>query len=742
MKKFLFILFLFLLSSLNATDYVVKGKVRHINTHEEISDVNIYVKDLSIGTTSDKNGRFTFHIETPNIDHILVFSHVAFDTMQISLKKAITLSNFYIKPNLLQTNKIIVEAKKAKTEFAKDLPQSLTIINAREFEGRGYIDVGDLLRVDQSIIIEEDLSGKKTISMRGGNAEDVVVFYNGVKMNNNYDNVFNLSLINIEDIEQIEIIKGSNTALFGSDAFSGVINIIPKTRQNYTARFIQKIGSYNSGDWNLQLNHEILKDVYVSYNQKRAGSKRPYALDAGFLKNDAVHYSASLLYDFSDNEKRDNKNISIMYMRSDLGYDNNNLSLGIDDLNQLVSARYKGSIGSFDHFNMTLSYQNLDNRRTFIFSKKFFDRYFLNENYYLNIEKSFFYGAHSLLTAYQYENGKLDFKEESTSFRGLESALLTREKHGAVGILKFIIPTGSKYLSLADLNLSYRFDYVKNQQYDVVFRNNQFENELFSGLFAENDWKASTLKFSAQLKGGSKRTAYTFYLSVGNNTKFPTMFHQLSTPAQFNPERPEVVANLSPEQNHATELGFELMLDTPNEKNIDGIQFTVNYFKNMYQNKFRSFFSPTSGIAFFDNVPNADISGIEAKIRSFFLQRIFSLEVGSSNLFISEKAAFPFKSESKYTVRLFFDYSGYSATLYWFNESSQFGWIRFSDGLFGQIELAGFTNMDFHLSKSFEIYNLNYNLSFSIRNLMKDDFILEGIAIRDRRFYLGFGIEY
>ncbi len=280
MKILQFILFFFFISILNAADIVVKGRVQQINTHEEISDVNIYLKNLPIGTTSDKNGRFELNVSGTDIDQTVVFSHIGFDTMQVSLKKAIKLSRFYLKPNLLQTNKIIVEAKKAKSEFAKDLPQSLTIITAREFEGKGYLDVGDLLRVDQSIVIEEDLSGKKTISMRGGNPEDVMVFYNGVKMNSNYDNVFDLSLINIEDVEQIEIIKGSNTALFGGDAFSGIINIIPKTRQNYTARFIQKFGTYNSGDWNLQINHELVNNVHISYNQKRAGSKRPYAAEA------------------------------------------------------------------------------------------------------------------------------------------------------------------------------------------------------------------------------------------------------------------------------------------------------------------------------------------------------------------------------------------------------------------------------------------------------------------------------
>ncbi|KAA3611155.1 MAG: hypothetical protein D8M58_14365 [Calditrichaeota bacterium] len=741
MKIFLFILIFFFFSFLNASDsdFIIQGKVRHINTHEEISDVNIYVKDFPIGTTSDNNGRFKLVIPAKRNDFIIVFDHIAYDTMQVSLEEAISQSDFYLKPNLLQTNKIIVEAKKARSEFAKDLPQSLTIITAKEFEGKGYIDVGDLLRVDQSIVIEEDLSGKKTISMRGGNAEDVVVFYNGVKMNNNYDNVFDLSLINIEDIEQIEVIKGSNTALFGSDAFSGVINIIPKLKQNYTARFIQKFGSYNSGDWNFQANHDIFKNLHVSYNQKRSGSRRPYDEEDSYLENSTTHHSANMVYNLS---KEGSKNISAMYMRSKLDYFNSNIFSRIDDLNQLGSISYAGNIGNFDRFKISLSYQNLNTRRSFILDKQFYDRHYYNDNYFFNLEKTFFSGSHSFLTAYQYENGKLDYKEESTFVRTLEAAQLSREKHGVVGVLKLPVATGSEYLNYADINLSYRYDYVKNQQRDMLFRTSLTETNFYPGLFKENSWQESTLKISIQLKGRSSQAAYTFFMGVGNNAKFPTMFHQLSMPSLLNPLRPEVVPDLNPEKNYGTDLGFELMLETPKQKKIEGFQLNLNYFKNIYKNKFRSFLTPATGIAVFDNVPDADITGIEAKIRPIFLQGKLSLEAGATRLFVSEKAAFPFKSETKYTIQLFFDYSGFSTKVYWFNESSQVGWVRSSNGGFGEIEFPGFTNMDFHLSKKLEIYKLNYTLSFSIRNIINDQHILEGIALRDRRFYIGLGVEY
>ena len=436
-RYILFFLMVFVFS-LKAQDITLEGQVKDINTHQELSDVNIYIKGIPVGATTDVHGKFILKIRKPDSDMILVFDHVAYDTLQITLDEAFEKEEFFLTPNLLQTNRILVEAQKARSEVSKDLPQSLTILSSVDFVGKGYIDAGDLLRTDQSIQVEEDLSGKKTISLRGGNPEDVVVAYNGIKMNNNYDNVFDLSLINLDNVEQIEIIKGSNTALFGSDAFSGVVNIIPKIKPSYTARFIQKFGSYDNGDWSLSLNKSFLDKLHLAYSQRQSGSKRPYADNKDYLENNVTHHSASAIYELSPNEDGFNT-INAMYMYSKLGYDNNRLFESVKDINQIGSLRYSGSIGPVNLLNLSVAYQNLDNNQFITTNTGVFSRQLFNENYFLNLEKTFNYERFSLLTAYQYEDGALDFSEERNYMdgvpAGLERALLTRKKHGAVGII-------------------------------------------------------------------------------------------------------------------------------------------------------------------------------------------------------------------------------------------------------------------------------------------------------------------
>jgi outer membrane receptor protein involved in Fe transport len=220
------------------------------------------------------------------------------------------------------------------------------------------------------------------------------------------------------------------------------------------------------------------------------------------------------------------------------------------------------------------------------------------------------------------------------------------------------------------------------------------------------------------------------------------MFQQLSSPSTLDSSAAAIQQTLKPEKNSSTEIGIELTRGTPEEANLSGWKLNANYFRSSYDNKIRMFYVPYSPIAYYDNVQNAEISGFEAKASIFLLRNKFTLEFGSSNYSISEKVAFPFKSEHKHVVNLLIEHAGYSLQVHGFKESEQVGWIRNMGGTLSEIRLKGYSNIDLHLSKAFEFYNIEFFVNFSGRNLLDDDTKIEGLTLRDRRFYFTFGIQY
>ena len=182
----------------------------------------------------------------------------------------------------------------------------LTIITKEQIEKSGGKDLSQLLNEQAGLIISGSNSnaGKdKTVFLRGAAGEHTLITIDGIPV---YDpsgigNNFDIRNISIDNIERIEILKGSQSTLYGSDALAGVINIITK---KHSSKPINTTGvvSYGSNETlraNLGINGK--KDKldytagYVHYNTKginEAVTRTPDPTDRdGYTQNS---FNASL----------------------------------------------------------------------------------------------------------------------------------------------------------------------------------------------------------------------------------------------------------------------------------------------------------------------------------------------------------------------------------------------------------------------------------------------------------------
>jgi outer membrane receptor protein involved in Fe transport len=458
-----------------AGEIKLEGKVRDLNTHREISGVNIYIPGANAGATSSSSGRYLLTVPDPTPEMTVIFEHIAYDTLKLPLKEVSSQKNIYLQERIIPFPAVEITEEGERLEIEKDLPQTISVLEAQNFELKGYVDAGDLLRTDHSVQVNEELSGQKTVSIRGGNPDEVIVLYNGVKMNSALDNVFDISLIDMEDVKRFEVIKGSNTTLYGPEAFSGVINIVPKFRQDYNVRFHQRIGSYDSGNWGLHL-YKNFRRLSGSYSIKKGGARRKFAGEAEgrqLLENLSEHHTATLGYSFSQTPAGLVKSsLGLMYLRSKLDYENERDNESLSNFNQMVTARFEGDIGPLPGISMSSAYQWLDEEQFLNFidsaatgtEPNFLDRKIDNRTFHLNLEKTLQLNPLELLFAYQYKNSRLYFKDQRIVSGelpvGLESADMSRQHHGFIAIGKYHAPGGSSFLSSMDFNLSFRFDHV------------------------------------------------------------------------------------------------------------------------------------------------------------------------------------------------------------------------------------------------------------------------------------------
>ncbi|HSC67356.1 MAG TPA: TonB-dependent receptor [Cellvibrio sp.] len=130
----------------------------------------------------------------------------------------------------------------------EQLSSSVSIINHDQLLQLSQHSVIDALRQIPSLWVEEQggPGGVTSIALRGSEANHTLVLLDGVQLNdptNTRGGAFDLNSINIESIERIEIIRGAQSSVYGSDALAGVIHIITQTPGEKSTRINAALGT-------------------------------------------------------------------------------------------------------------------------------------------------------------------------------------------------------------------------------------------------------------------------------------------------------------------------------------------------------------------------------------------------------------------------------------------------------------------------------------------------------------------
>ncbi len=114
----------------------------------------------------------------------------------------------------------------------RQIGSSITVITAKDIAARQVYTVADLLRSVPGLdVVQSGGLGKTTsVFLRGANSNQTLVLVDGIEVNDpsNPGGLFDFAHLTVDNIERIEILRGPQSTLYGSDAIGGVIHIITK----------------------------------------------------------------------------------------------------------------------------------------------------------------------------------------------------------------------------------------------------------------------------------------------------------------------------------------------------------------------------------------------------------------------------------------------------------------------------------------------------------------------------------
>ncbi|MFZ5908089.1 MAG: TonB-dependent receptor plug domain-containing protein [Nitrospirota bacterium] len=131
--------------------------------------------------------------------------------------------------NLVPLEEIIVTATRL-SEFVGESTSDVTVITGEDIEKMNVRFLPEVLRtVSELNVVQNGTTGTvATVLLRGGDSTHTLILLDGIRVNSTTTGSFDFSGISADDIERIEIVKGPQSTLYGSEAMAGVINILTK----------------------------------------------------------------------------------------------------------------------------------------------------------------------------------------------------------------------------------------------------------------------------------------------------------------------------------------------------------------------------------------------------------------------------------------------------------------------------------------------------------------------------------
>ena len=283
-------------------------------------------------------------------------------------------------------NEVIVTGTKTKRQLSS-LPLPGILISKNEIDQTNSSRLKDILNEQAGIVTVPDFGGGEGIQIQGLDSEYILILVDGLPLIGRQSGTLDLNRIAIGNIDQIEIIKGSSSSLYGSEALGGVVNLISYESQDSLSLNIDyKFSSFNTNDINIStglINNDGKKlsifinsyssDGYDLDSSNNLMTVDPYKNYTGFIKYSFSKNNLSILTSARIFDEKQSFKIDENYFgENDVKEWSSNSKVGysISDNFNIESEIYLTSFNSVENISSVNPYQEESYFDQFLFKSE------------------------------------------------------------------------------------------------------------------------------------------------------------------------------------------------------------------------------------------------------------------------------------------------------------------------------------------------------------------------------------
>jgi outer membrane receptor for ferrienterochelin and colicins len=244
MKQFIMFVFsiAFLQANLKAqhTDANIFGDVQSEGEH--IPFASIYIEGTNIGTTTDATGHYML-IDLPIGKHVIVAKSLAYTTSrrEVSIEANKTLEiNFVLKQEVMSVEEVVVTGTKTFGRSTES-PVIVNVLESKNIQAVQACNISEGLKFQPGLRVETDCQTCNYTQLRmnglGGGYSQILI--NGRPIFSPLIGLYGMEQIPANMVDRIEVVRGGGSALYGSSAIGGTVNVITRipNKTDYSVNF-------------------------------------------------------------------------------------------------------------------------------------------------------------------------------------------------------------------------------------------------------------------------------------------------------------------------------------------------------------------------------------------------------------------------------------------------------------------------------------------------------------------------
>ena len=679
---------------------------------EPLFNVNVVSKPSNTGTQSDDKGEFIFEI--PIHDQQIILDHIGYkqETLDAILFKNGT--SVVLSPKVLELKPLDVTGAGREQFSPFETKNSVIMLDTEELAVRGFVDIGDALFSEQSIVMNETMNGQKSISVRASAPEEMIYLYDGIRINTLGDPLLDLSIFSASGFSGIELVKGGHEKALSS---SGTINFIPKLTYGSSASFTQQFGTYNYGGYDgfgsigsslVSLNggigegqfSQIYVDPYGNALTKKPEITTSHQRQFGHLGMKTLSNLEFRFMGFKNGKQfqndRTGNSVSID-MENIIGKMIHSSPLGGEII---FFGLYQNNLGSESTNSYTINKEDLNNGFGFSFEKP-------------------------IRSAMAKFNGETNYL---TSNWVIDSLNFITERVNSIftGSFELVQPERNQGIQLKDVKVVLSKHLISDTP-----------DSSFDEIMDPETWDESSSMFTGSIVSIMSQKRIMLYTNLGNVFRLPSLNERFSNHIRSTNQS---TIGLIPENKNQFEMGIKIENENDNEKPYYAIN--ISGFNYHYSNKIKQIQLTGVPIQFPINYGEASLSGFDSNLSFSSKTKWFNFSSSYAYYIFSDPMAFELQPDKMLRNKITLKIRWFQLDLVQRSESARQITTINSTGELLDNRLDTIQTYDANLSLKLKFRNYKGTISFSGKNLNNESQVLNGISLFDQRYNLNLGLTW